>query len=593
MMPFRGRWRVTVTGREAAWDQRVYIRGSANADGPHAGIVGSSFEVDGEQPWELSIEHNDGSGWEESSIRTKSGMGGANPVVTFQSEDMVHDPDEDYNDLVVEVKKVGPMIDVPIRPYAVRTDNFQMMPDGIFDTYLGSYYMGVRVRNIWAYHFPADQLLDLSQQYRDILASQGIRIIDSWEERELQALGQKMSGRKVILGPLKMFESKTVYFKVDCSNAKPRKHHVEFECLRPAVPDPGSPDRRLTKRVFVSKSSFDDATGEMVAECPQGKLRMKLRKILVDRKSLRRAIRRVTEDRPKPPFTVDELKRLLRALESGERVDICHLLRVLKCYCECGDLFRRKPGRTGRYEVDDFLLWPLEFTYTVETPPYKGKYSPIPFDDPWWKVLAWLLALFFWAMATTNEAADRAYHDEDIVIGRLTDWQRNDVDAAVCRLNGSRNLPAGTPFHYLDAQTGEVSTIPLEAMDSEIAINGQTLSNQRLDELFAAGNLDDLRVFKSGARTGLTHAQIANFSVPFTREEDGTEFNEPQIILASDPDRPMTISNEGDSGSVWITRNEIDGARRIVGLHHSGGTGNTAFASRIEDVMYALNVRFA
>lgn len=595
MMTFRGRWRVTVTGREAAWDQRVRITGSANADGTHPGVVGTSFEVEGEQPWKVTIEHNDGSGWAESLIRPVSGIFGIDIFVTLYSEDMVDQPDGDYNDLVVEVRKVGPIIEVPIRPYAVRTDNFQMMPDGIFESFLGRYYMGVRVKNTWAYDFPADQLLDISQQSRSILASQGIQVIDSWDGRELESLGQRMSGRRVVLGPLKLFESKTVYFKVDCANAQARKHSVEFECLRPASPDPANPDRKAAKKIYVSKSYYDDVTKEMVAECPQGKLRMKLRKVLIDGKSAKRAMKRVTRGRPKPPVTIDELRRILETLESGKRIDLCRILKILQCYCECRDVFDRRPGSRGRYEFDDFFLWPLEFTYTVETPPYGGKYSPLPFDDPWWKIFLLILALILWIAATISNAEDLAYHDDDILIGTLERWQQNDVDAAVCLLNGNRSLPAGAAFHYLDAQTGEVSTDPLDAMDSEIAITGQTLSNNDLDNLIAAGNVDDLRVFKSGARTGLTHGQIAGVTAdPFTRDEDGTLFSIPQVRIVEDPTRPMTIRGQGDSGSVWITSNEINGSRRIVGLHHSGSdANNTGTASRIEDVMNALNIRFA
>lgn len=592
MITLRGKWRITVIGREAAWDQRVYIRGSANADGPHPGIIGTSFEAEGEQSWTLTIEHNDGSGWAESLLQQISSVYGAMIQKTILSEDRVDQPD-DYNDLVLEVRKVGPIIEVPIRPYAVRTDNFQMMPDGIFETVLGQYYMGVRVKNIWGLDFPADQIMDISPQSMSILASQGIQVIDSWESSELESLGQKMNGRRVVIGPLKQFESKTVFFKVDCANARPRKHHVEFECLRPTTPDPENPERRVTKKIFVSKSYYDDVTKEMVAECPQGKLRMKLRKVLIDSKSVRRAMKRIAKVRPQPPVTTEELKRILEALESGKRIDLCQILKLLKCYCECSDIDGGKPGSRGRYAFDEFFLWPLEFSYTVETSPYSGTYSPLPFDDPWWKLFLLLLALFLYLTGTSE---DLAYHDDDIVIGTLEDWQREDVDAAVCLLNGNRNLPSGDPFHYLDAQSGEFSTVPLDAMDSEIAITGNTLSNDDIDDMYAKGNLKGLKVFKSGARTGLTYGSILTITPePVTRDEDGTKFTTPQIIIIEDPNQKMMISNKGDSGSIWITQEPIGEpkTRRIVGLNHSGDRSiNKAWASRIEDVMKALKIRF-
>jgi hypothetical protein len=596
MLTLRGKWRITVAEREAAWDQRVCIGGSTNADGPHPGTVGASFDVEGEQSWRLTIEHNDGSGWRESLLRVMPlwKVFGTDIHFTVWSEDMVDNPDGDFNDLILTVRKVGPIIEVPIRPYAVRTDTFQMMPDGIFETFLGEYYMGVRVKNIWGSDFYADQLLDISQRSRDIMASQGIRVIDSWTGSELDSLGQKMNGRRIVIGPLKPFESRTVFFKVDVADARPRKHHVEFECLRWITPDPDNPERRATKNIFVSKSYYDAVNKEMVAECPQGKLRMKLRRVLIDKRSARRALRRIMKEPQRPRLDMDELKSVLRAVESGRKIDLCRILKTLRCYCECGDMHGGKPGRQGRYDFDDFFIWPLEFTYTVETPPYGGTFSPIPFDDPWWKILLWIIAIILWIAALISDSEDIAYHDEDIVIGALERWQRNDVDGAVCRLNGSRLLPADTSFHYLDAQAGEFSTVPLDAMDTEIAIAGETLSNADLDDLIAAGNPDDLKVFKSGARTGLTYGMISGIThTPYTRDDDGTVFSIPQILIVEDPDQPMMVSNRGDSGSVWITQNEINGHRRIAGLNHSGRRDiNRATASRIEDVMNALNIRF-
>ena len=48
-----------------------------------------------------------------------------------------------------------------------------------------------------------------------------------------------------------------------------------------------------------------------------------------------------------------------------------------------------------------------------------------------------------------------------LIVGSLEDWQQHDIDAAITKLNGNRTPP--TPFlQYLDAQNGEVSTIPIE-----------------------------------------------------------------------------------------------------------------------------------
>jgi hypothetical protein len=589
MITLRGKWRITVASRSADWDQRVVINGSANADGPHPGVAGTVFDVEGESYWTLSIEHNDGSGWAESLLQPGPiAVNGTNIHFTVDSEDIVDQPNGDYNDLIIEVNKIGPIIEIPIRPFAVRPENFQMMPDGIFETYLGQYYMGVRVRNIWGKDFSADQMLDITEQSRTILAGQGIQIIDSWEASELESLGQRMNGRRIVIGALKQFESTTVYFKVNCANARANKYSVEFICLRPTMPDPNSPNRKASKKIFVSHSYLDELTKEMVAECPEGKVRMKIRKVLIDRASARRALTKIIQTHPNPPIDRVDLNRLLQAIETGKRIDICRLMKVMRCYCECKDVCGRGGNGRGKNPYDDFFIWPIEFSYTVETAPFDGTFSPLPYQDPWWKVLLLILAILLLIAAAISESEDLAYHDSDIVIGTLERWQSNDVDAAVCLLNGNRSLPSDSSFHYLDAQSGEVSTVPLDAMDTDISISGGTMTNTEIDALIAAGDLDDLRVFKSGARTGLTMGQISYLTPPWTRGEDGVEFNLPQLHIIQDPDQPMPLSNHGDSGSVWIHRN----SRRIVGLNHSGTGGDSATASRIEDVMDALNIRF-
>jgi hypothetical protein len=103
-----------------------------------------------------------------------------------------------------------------------------------------------------------------------------------------------------------------------------------------------------------------------------------------------------------------------------------------------------------------------------------------------------------------------------------------------------------------------------------------------------------MRLFKSGARSGTTVALLSSFvpQMPRGPEEDGsTVFFTNQVSIIADPAAPTKISRGGDSGSLWLQRNAPFAA---VALNHAGDDPDTtAFACRIEDVMNAINIRFA
>jgi hypothetical protein len=76
-------------------------------------------------------------------------------------------------------------------------------------------------------------------------------------------------------------------------------------------------------------------------------------------------------------------------------------------------------------------------------------------------------------------------------------------------------------------------------------------------------------------------------SSPFTRSDDGTQFNIPQLVIVPDPAFGENVSQKGDSGSVWVHQ----ATGRPVALHHSGRDApDRATASFLEDVFSRLNV---
>lgn len=586
-----GRWELEVTKTIHTWENRFVIEGSTESDGVYPANDGDVVVADGLPSWELRGEYEDPSEpgvWQNAAMRRLSReQNGADLRYVIGSEDPL--PIEDYEDIQWEAEFVGSMVDVPYRPYAIRTTDFFQMPDGLFETAFGTYYMAVRVRNTWGESLSADDVLDVSPASRVALSTRGIDVLDAWSDDELAALGQEQLGTGIVLGPLDPGESRTVYFKVDVSDAAPRKHAVEFVCLDAGgTPDPENPKRLVTRSIFVSRSRVDDSTGELVCETDAGELRMRIEEVAFDRETAREGRRRrptQRKDRGDDERVRRDLRRVLEDLLAGEEIDPCEIQRLLSCYCAGGDGRGREgddlPPGDGRFTYDPFYVVPTKFSYDI-TPkePFDGQYGPLPYEDPWWKVALLVLAA---VLIVAGMVADIAYQDEDIVIGTLERWQRDDVDAAVCRLDTDRELDFA---RVLDAQSDEDHLEPIDGLDGNVGLSGPVLSRTEIAEiLLEPMNSSARKVFKSGARTGLTHGIMSGF-VPGGHDEASWSID--QLRIVSDPDRDEEVSNSGDSGSVWVQTE----THRPVALNHSGNRGGTEFAtaSLLEDVMSRLNV---
>jgi hypothetical protein len=613
-LSIQGRWQLNVTQKAAAFAQRFIIAGSVNADGIYPGAVGTRVEVisQGQQPWSLTIQHNDGSSWADSEIREAPRVtNGSQITFKIESEDIPGSANPDFDDLVLQADKIGE-IEIPFRPYALRMDTFQMMADGIFEAALGSYYMGVRVQNVWTQTLPADSLIGISPLGRSLLAAGGIQVIDTWTVDEQEALGQQMSGNRVVMGSLAPWELRTIYFKVNCSAVKPRKHGVEFELVQPAMPDPEHPNRRASQKIFATRSSYNPVSKEFTAECDRGRLSLKLREVTVEYSTLREVIKCVRDNRARRGIPVEERSRaILQDLLAGKPVNLCDLKKLLDCQCD-GD-GKGQDGDRDRWPCGDLLIFPTKFDYSVEpNPAYTGQFGPLPFDDPWWKVLLIILAIILSVGAGASAAGDLANRSDDVVIGKLFDSKlepeadgRLLVDAAICELNGNRDLPSETPpLQLLDARSGETFTIPIDALDGTITLSGETMTNLEIANLIATfirnpsdpAAIEGVRVFKSGARSGTTQALMTRLESISRTDHDGVnrDFKEQvrlEPLKSPDPAAGQATSQGGDSGSIWVHK----ATRKIVAHNHSGASddsGSFGNGSRIEDVMNKLNIRF-
>lgn len=587
-----GRWNLKITKAIHNWENRFRIEGATFGSGTYPPIVGLDVTADG-PAWSVIAEYreSDAHDWKPSDMMIDPGLERVEIRAMLGAEDPL--PSRDFEDIQWDAHYLdGTMAEVPYRPYVVRMDDLFQMPDGIFETALGAYYMAVRVINRWGLPFTENHVLDISTESRAEMAMRGIQIIDSWSQSELAALGQTQRGTGIVLGLLAPGASCTVYFKVDVTAAAPRKHEVEFICRNMAgMADPNHPARRVRKQIFVSLTAIDSETGEIVAEVQEGTLRFKLKQIAIDRKNGRAARKPCPPPRRRNQDNAarDKLRRTLQALLDGKPIDPCIIQQILACYCSHGPgggvsnrPDPRKPS-DGCFCYDPFYAFPTKFSYTViPRAPFEGQYGPIPFEDPWWKVLLLIIAVILLLAGALSEAADVAYQDEDLVIGTLGRVQRDDVDAALCVLDTDRALAF---LQALDAQSNEDFQNAVVSLNGNIDLSGPVMTRAELDAIMVLPANDPQRkVHKSGARTGVTHAIMTGFA-PLGHPLASWSID--QLTLQTDPDFNEPVSRQGDSGSIWVHTATL----RPVALHHSGTDDDTlGRASLLEDVQNMMNI---
>lgn len=633
---FKGRWKISVTEKNAGFSQRIKITGASSGSGTYDGVVGNTFEVDGDA-WSLQLEWNNGSGsgWQSSAMSVS--MGSISPIVLVRfigaDDNYPAQRDGDYDDLVIKAVDMGPIFDITQRPYAVDRGTLMMMPDGIFDVSQGLQYMGVKVRNDWEFDWEdwMGVMIGIAPESRTALASMGIEVVDSWGSTEQVALQQEVENGFVKIPRLAIGKETTIYFKVNVLQAQPSKPEIAFVAQRIAWDNAyNQPSRQVKRQIFISRSTYNPDTKELIAEAPEGTVYMRLGKMLVDKYAAEAAVAfaRKYPCRNKPPgegnngkgsrgidheLLSRDLRRLLDALREGKKVDPCRIAELLRECCGCdepgghgntndpgagwdGPWSHGGNGGLGSGSGGDnwcrfkpFLWLPLEFEYrVVPNPAFSGQFGPLAFEDPWWKVLLIILAVLL-AIASVITDMLTAGSDPTFIIGTLSaisNRTADNVDAALCMLNGSR----GVDLDVLDAQNDDVNNnLPVNALDSEITFDRSDNGDSGIEDA-VVGDV----VFKSGSRSGTTRGAVVSVSANLNiQQDDGSSIlftNQLSINQLSAPnDQP--VSQAGDSGSLWIKLSTL----RPVGLNFSGDTadaGTFAGANPIRSVVNLFNIHF-
>jgi hypothetical protein len=618
---FQGKWRVRVTEKNAGFEHRFRITGANAGNGIYPGVVGTEAIAEGDG-WMITMEWNNGtgSGWQESAVLRAVGSISLLILVNIlRADDNFPDQrDNDFDDLVITCTDLDPIFKVVQRPFALDRGTLTMLPDGIFDASQGVQYMGVRVRNTWDFDWGpfTGVMIGIANSSRTALQSQGLLVIDTWTSQEQQALQQEVTGGFVKIPALRRGEERTVYFKLDVRNAQPSKPVINFVAQRTAW-DPAydALTRQEPRQIFISRSTYNPLTRELVAEVPEGTVFLRLNHIIVDKvameKAMLYALRNPCRHNPPRPGKKssssasgldknrlrEELKEFLEGLLTGKRVDPCKLRSLLEACCDKGDSGQGGGGHPGNGGLGDgpggddwcrfkpFHWIPIEFEYRiVPNPAYVGQFGPLAFEDPWWKVLLIILAILL-EVASLIYDYIKAGEDSNFVIGKIAAKSArtsSNIDAAIALLNGSR----GIALNVMEAQGDDINNgLPINgAAGGSVAID-RTDNGDRGIEDAVLGNI----VFKSGARSATTRGTVSGISLNTLVE--GINYTNQVFILPLAAPNNQPLSQGGDSGSLWIDLT----SRRPVALNFAGPSvddGSNAIANPIRDVVTLFDIHF-
>jgi hypothetical protein len=258
---FKGNWRVRVTGTSAEFSQRFRIAGASTGKGLYSGVVGTEVTVKGDS-WSIRLEwnNNGGSGWRESVVqRTQSFQSPLVLAVVLKADDgFQNERDNDFNDLVLLCEDLDPVFDVVGQPFAVDRTMLAMLPGGVFEARRGVHYMGVRIRNTWDLDWTEvlGVMIGIGPSGRAGLEAQQVRVLDAWSAQEEQALQQEVVDGFVRVPVLRRNEERTIYHKLDLSEAAAGRPEIAFVAQR-STPDAAfdQPTRQVRRQIQVSRRS--------------------------------------------------------------------------------------------------------------------------------------------------------------------------------------------------------------------------------------------------------------------------------------------------------------------------------------------------
>jgi hypothetical protein len=224
---------------------------------------------------------------------------------------------------------------IPNRPFSTELYTGLMLPDGIFESSLGNQALNAQIQNAGA------------------SAVSGLSVyVESASHPAIVVTPQTYSVPALAGGAARVLS-----WPIDVSAVPPGEYQISF------ITKTASDQRRVIKKIFVTKVTFNPVSGVFRADTPQGSLAVQFHDLI----------------KPREPCCPPQLD-----WEAGGLGDENFVSLVGRLY----------KGHDPNFAFCPPGYLPRSFDASV-TPgtPYPGQYGDLPFQDPWWKILLCIIAL--------------------------------------------------------------------------------------------------------------------------------------------------------------------------------------------------------
>jgi hypothetical protein len=221
------------------------------------------------------------------------------------------------------------------RPFATWPATLQMTPEGLLDSGLTRFFVGVRVSNTSSQAWPATEI-HISARGRRIFAAAGISVSDGWSSADGAAVGQTSNGEWIPVPAVATGGIQWVFLKLDVSNATPGVHLLELELRDPTAP---TVTIKASAPLAVARTTTQGTRETFTSVCDQGTLTATLGTVTMDQELFRRALGKVRALAATAPpgmrsaTETEQLRLRLSALLCGEESDVCSVLSALNTTC--------------------------------------------------------------------------------------------------------------------------------------------------------------------------------------------------------------------------------------------------------------------
>jgi len=255
-------------------------------------------------------------------------------------------------------------IDIPNRPFSTELTMGLMLPDGIFEAALGKQRLNAQFRN------SGNAVVNNCSLYVESVSNPSIIITPA--TYTLSAIG----GGAVTVRA----------WDIDVSMAPVGEHYVSF------IAGHASGNKRIIKKIFVTRVDFNPATQSFSAATPEGILTARFKQLVVPADVNCCCNHGKNSDGTgKGPYGTGKGPN-----EAGKYNPF--VMRDL------AELFARVSKESG-FCPPGYL--PLEIeTSVTPTPAFPGQYGDLPFNDPWWKIILCIIALLLLIAAAINDAVN-------------------------------------------------------------------------------------------------------------------------------------------------------------------------------------------